>query len=89
MFQSPLHLFLTSTSQCLESLPPAQYQMLSVVLYLGPMFFLFIGHVFFVCILIYAFIPLKQVVKHVSSGRKGLRCGSVVHHLEYTLSPLP
>jgi hypothetical protein len=49
--------------------------MLSVVLYIGPLFFLFIGHMFFVCILLYSFIPLKHAVKHVSCHGDGVMMG--------------
>ena len=58
--------------QCLESLPAGQYEMLAVLLYIGPLFFLFIAHVFIVAVLIYAFVPLKATVKDVRSLSRDL-----------------
>ena len=38
---------------------------MAVLLYIGPLFFLLIAHMYFVAILIHSFIPLKKTVKDV------------------------
>ena len=47
------------------NLQPEQYGTVAVLLYIGPLFFLLIAHMFFVAVLIHSFIPFKKTVKDV------------------------
>lgn len=58
--------FWTVQYECLATLPAKQHNMLSFLLYLGPLFLTVVGTHFVVAILVMAFSILKATVKNVS-----------------------
>ena len=59
-------------NKCLSSLPTAQYNTLSFLRYLGPLFLTVVGTHFVIAILIGAFSNLKATVRNVSGIRSGV-----------------